>query len=149
MSSKFKLAMIVCAALGLQACSSGIFSGEKTPDEFNVVSKPKLSMPPDYNLRPPRPGLSEKQELPASTRALTILFGDGNASVRPASRGEQALLDTLDARGRSVNARSLVGNKDNVVVEKGALLDDMMLAEERDGSFDKSRIIRVTGKADS
>jgi hypothetical protein len=31
------------------------------PDEFTVTTSPPLSMPPDYNLRPPRPGAPRPQ----------------------------------------------------------------------------------------
>ncbi|MCK5574924.1 MAG: DUF3035 domain-containing protein [Sphingomonadales bacterium] len=138
---------IIAGSLALQGCGAGkIFGGAATPNEFHVVSKPPLSMPPDYTLRPPRPGLSAAQNLPASTKALSILFGDEAAKVRPASDGEQALLDVLDARGRTSNIRSMVGNKDVTVVEKGALLDDILQSSERDGQYDKSSIQRVKSK---
>ena len=32
------------------------------PDEFTVTTRAPLSMPPDYNLRPPRPGAPRPQE---------------------------------------------------------------------------------------
>jgi len=138
---------LIAGSIVLQGCGAGkMFGGSDTPNEFHVVSKPPLSMPPDYTLRPPRPGLAEAQNLPASTKALSILFGDEGAKVRPASDGEQALLDAVDARGVTSNARSMVGNQDVAVVEKGALLDDVLLASERNGQYDKSTIVRVKSK---
>ena len=35
---------------------------KRSPDEFQVVSNAPLSMPPDYNLRPPTPGAARPQE---------------------------------------------------------------------------------------
>src|SRR3978361_2400009 len=32
------------------------------PDEYTVTTRAPLSMPPDYNLRPPRPGAPRPQE---------------------------------------------------------------------------------------
>ena len=32
------------------------------PDEYTVTTRAPLSMPPDYNLRPPRPGSPRPQE---------------------------------------------------------------------------------------
>ncbi|MCK5041972.1 MAG: DUF3035 domain-containing protein, partial [Sphingomonadales bacterium] len=49
------LSVILVTSLGLGACGtmqdlSGM--NKRTPDEFRVLSKAPLVMPPDYNLRP-------------------------------------------------------------------------------------------------
>lgn len=54
-------------ALGLSACSGDDLSRSfgltrDTPDEFTVTTRAPLSMPPDYALRPPRPGAARPQE---------------------------------------------------------------------------------------
>ncbi len=47
--------------LALTACESGSVQetlglSRTAPDEFTVVSRPSLSVPPEFNLRPPKPG---------------------------------------------------------------------------------------------
>lgn len=54
----------------------------KAPDEFRVVSRPPLSVPPDFNLRPPAPG-EEGAAAAAPTRdqAAGLVLGDGAATA--------------------------------------------------------------------
>ena len=54
----------------LSGCESArkAFSGDKNaPDEFAVYSRPPLSLPPDYRLRPPPPGTFPPQALSAKS----------------------------------------------------------------------------------
>jgi len=57
---------------------------KRAPDEFTVVTKAPLVMPPDFQLRPPRPGASRPNELDPSQRARTALSGsERTASTQP------------------------------------------------------------------
>jgi DUF3035 family protein len=50
----------------LSGCSDGLSRTfgltRDAPDEYTVTTRAPLSMPPDYNLRPPRPGAPRPQE---------------------------------------------------------------------------------------
>lgn len=118
-------------------------SEKNPPDEFKVVSKPPLILPPEYNLRPPRPGEPAAQNLQPSVR-LEQALPQGRASLPPAaSPGEQALLRLISAGGRaSPNVRSTVGDE-TIVVEKGSLLNDILSTGERVGGPDGSNIDRI------
>ena len=61
----------VLAALAATACTSG----PRTPDEFRVVRKAPLTVPPEYNLRPPTPGSARPQELAPDQQARVAVFG--------------------------------------------------------------------------
>ena len=50
-----------------------------TPDEFRVVTKAPLVVPPDYALRPPAPGEPRPQELQPESAARTALLGQREA----------------------------------------------------------------------
>jgi hypothetical protein len=79
------------------------------PDEFTVVRKAPLVIPPDFNLRPPQPGAVGPQEPDSSTRAqAALLGGDIRASQGGASRGEQALLASAGADGAAPNIREVL-----------------------------------------
>ncbi len=73
-------ALVLLGVLSLAACSSAtkekLGIAKKAPDEFMVVPRAPLSLPPEYNLRPVVEPQSEA----------------GRASV---SEGEQALLDKV------------------------------------------------------
>lgn len=67
-----------------------------TPDEFTVTTRAPLSMPPEYALRPPRPGAARPQEQTARNAAESALvpqaaFAGGNQTL---SAGQRALLDS-------------------------------------------------------
>jgi hypothetical protein len=60
-----------------------------TPDEFRVVTKAPLTVPPDYAMRPPAPGEPRPQELQPESAARNALLGARNAQTR--SEGEKLL----------------------------------------------------------
>jgi len=65
------------------------------PDEYTVTTRAPLSMPPDYNLRPPRPGAPRPQEQSERQQAEETLSPQIalNAPTAGASPGQSALLD--------------------------------------------------------
>jgi hypothetical protein len=65
------------------------------PDEYTVTTRAPLSMPPDYNLRPPRPGAPRPQEQSERQQAQETLAPQMalNAPQGSASPGQTALLD--------------------------------------------------------
>jgi hypothetical protein len=90
---------------------------KQSPDEFKVVSRAPLSMPPDYNLRPPTPGSPRPQEgTPRDQAQQAVLgipadaippIGEGEAETALSS-GESALLQSAGATGVDPNIRQLV-----------------------------------------
>jgi hypothetical protein len=93
---------------------------KQSPDEFKVVSRAPLSMPPDYNLRPPTPGSPRPQEGTPRDQAEQAVFqhttlpadaippiGEGESEAAQSS-GESALLQSAGATGVDPNIRQLV-----------------------------------------
>ncbi|HET6606628.1 MAG TPA: DUF3035 domain-containing protein [Rhodopila sp.] len=67
------------------------------PDEFTVTTRAPLSMPPDYNLRPPRPGAPRPQEQSSRQQAEAALVPQ-LALAAPqgsSSPGQTALLQEI------------------------------------------------------
>ena len=64
------------------------------PDEYTVTTRAPLSMPPDYNLRPPRPGAARPQEQSERQQAEEALVPQTalNAPAGGASAGQAALI---------------------------------------------------------
>lgn len=86
--------------LVLAGCSSSDLTrtfglNRESPDEFQVTTRAPLSMPPNYTLRPPRPGearpqeLSERQAAEAVLAPQSVLGANQDNSLSP---GQQALL---------------------------------------------------------
>jgi DUF3035 family protein len=64
------------------------------PDEYTVTTRAPLSMPPDYNLRPPRPGAARPQEQSERQQAEEALVPQLalGAPQGSASPGQAALI---------------------------------------------------------
>lgn len=80
----------VCAILGLgavglagcQSTAHALGMDKITPDEFRVVARAPLVVPPDYALRPPAPGEPRPQELQPESAARAALLGQRAAVDR-------------------------------------------------------------------
>jgi hypothetical protein len=86
------VATALVAAVGLAGCQStrkALGMSKVTPDEFRVVTKAPLVVPPDYSLRPPAPGEPRPQELQPESAARVALLGQREAEQR--SDGEKLL----------------------------------------------------------
>ena len=79
------------AMAGCQSVKQALGVTKVVPDEFRVVAKAPLVVPPDYSLRPPAPGEPRPQELQPESQARLALLGQRAAEDR--SEGEK-LLDT-------------------------------------------------------
>lgn len=65
----------------------------KAPDEFVVYSRPPLSVPPEFDLKPPRPGEESPTVLTTEAQARELLLG---TRKKPATLDEAAA--TVDPR---------------------------------------------------
>jgi len=78
--------------LGLAGCNTAAKAlgvTKVTPDEFRVVTKAPLVVPPDYSLRPPAPGEPRPQELEPESAARQALLGQAQGQSR--TEGEKLL----------------------------------------------------------
>src|SRR6266481_5083393 len=94
----------IALLVGLATCVAGCNSireeaggGKDSPDEFAVVTKAPLVIPPDFNLKPPAPGSEPTNQIEATQAAQSALFTSDPATVAaslPAtmSEGERYLL---------------------------------------------------------
>lgn len=96
MSTRIITLTVAAAALcGLAACSGAkeqLGLTRSAPDEFAVVKRAPLAMPPDYTLRPPRPGAARPQEQNPSEQAQSALFGTTSQQVYDGVTGSEAVL---------------------------------------------------------
>ncbi|GAK34226.1 hypothetical protein JCM17846_26980 [Iodidimonas nitroreducens] len=118
-------------------------SGKNPPDEFVVVDKRPLVVPPDFQLRPPRPGVPVPQNIQPTAQVIDALF-PGHTSVPPApSDGEIAFLENFEAT--SPDVRSQVGG-DTETVDKGPMLSELLSMEPRRLESDGATIERIKPK---
>jgi len=138
------IAPLAVAALvfALTGCSSGgrnvreiLGVGTTPPDEFAVVTKAPLELPPDYNLRPPEPGAPRPQETPPRDQAAAALFkgsiDDQSAYPAGASLGEQALLSKANALDADSNIRQIVNSETLELEDKNVgFIDELLFWRE-------------------
>lgn len=110
------LAVVAGAALiGTAGCSSlskAVGNQKNSPDEFAVVTKAPLVIPPDFSLRPPRPGARRPQERDSSQDASAAVFGSASGIDAAAQTdGERMLLVTAGADDADNSIRDLVDSE--------------------------------------
>ncbi len=99
-SHLLRAAVLVGVTIALCGCESireAAGTTKEAPNEFAVLTKAPLVIPPDYNLMPPRPGAPPTNQTDPTTSAQVALFGSdpsviAAANTATASDGETALL---------------------------------------------------------
>jgi hypothetical protein len=118
------------AGCGGESLKDVLGYGKNAPDEFAIVTKAPLVIPPDFSLRPPTPGAPRPQEASPDAMARAALVGDDGtevASLGSGSAGEQTLLNQAGATQADPNIRAVVNNESNSLTEKdAAFVDDVV-----------------------
>ncbi|NRA30179.1 MAG: DUF3035 domain-containing protein [Parvularculaceae bacterium] len=157
------LFILTVGALALTACASGDpVANRNAPDEFSILTKPPLTVPPDYALKPPRPGETRPEELSTSQRTEQLILGD--REYEPPTNGELALIQAAGAVDVDPSIRAILAAENGGRVDKddslsnrlilwrfkGEQVDDSaaaLVVEDREGWMNSRRdsIERVTG----
>jgi len=118
---------------GCGALDSVLGSSKKqAPDEFQVVAQQPLSIPPNADLRPPRPGAPRPQDTPPQIAARSLVSGQPVSAIRGAqgdvvSPSEAALLSKAGAAGADPNIRTKVNQETGILAEQDrTLIDDLI-----------------------
>ncbi len=108
-----------------------------SPDEFRIVSHSPLTMPPNAELRPPRPGEPRPQEtsptdlakeaLSPTLSARTPQRGPGDATARAGDVSEQALVARASAGGVDPNIRSRVNRDSRTIADADKTFIDSLI----------------------
>lgn len=139
----------IAAALAalLSACGGKV--GEvlgldsKPPDEFSVVKRAPLTLPPDYGLRPPEPGKAERNAVTPRDNARQAVLGTEKLSDRDKQKiiqarraagqdeSELALLNQADALNASPEIRQVVNEESQALAEEQeSFVDDLLFWKE-------------------
>jgi hypothetical protein len=109
----------VCSGILLSGCSGfkrDLGIERAAPDEFAVESRAPLTIPPDFDLRPPQPGAQRPQEVTAAERARKAIEnagpGEPGKQAAEAPRVPQAGTGNSD-NGDSALSNKLLGYRDN------------------------------------
>lgn len=126
LSQNKRFLLLLTIAL-ISGCSGSVGESlgivKRPPDEFMVLSRPPLSLPPEFNLRPP----GSKYENAATTTS---------APIGKVTSGEASLLGKVEANKANPNIRELLDKDASPIVlpeEKGffsQILDDIRGTKE-------------------
>lgn len=121
---------LTAVAAGLGGCEqarNAIGLEKQVPDEFAVVARAPLSIPPDFRLRVPVPGAPRPQESTTREMARDLLIGGSarrkSAAARKAgtagrfSPGETALLKRAGALSPDPSIRQAVDRESSALAE--------------------------------
>ncbi|MZR23524.1 DUF3035 domain-containing protein [Sneathiella chungangensis] len=137
--------VVLLSAIALTGCEGtkqalGI-GGKKAPDEFTVITKAPLIIPPDFSLRPPAPGQKGPQDILAENSAKAALLGSGRnpapvthseAVAAGISAGELALLRQAGAENVNPNIREIVDTETTILAENDVtFMEKIMFWQEQ------------------
>jgi ABC-type phosphate/phosphonate transport system substrate-binding protein len=128
-----KSLLILAAGAALAAttaCSSNGGGGGATPNEFRVVTKAPLSVPPEYSLRPPAAGTTTPAEVEAATTGVTTAFGT-TMGVN-ASAAEKALVAAAGANAANAAVRAQVDYEEARAIRKTPSITDRVFFWRKD-----------------
>jgi len=118
------VAFVVGTAI-LAACSGvkdDLGLGKQAPDEFTIVTKAPLILPPDFTLRPPEPGAPRPVGLKPTDMARSALVTSGSGAQygndsSSASSGESSILKQAGAAGASSDIRAVIDRENTLLAE--------------------------------
>ena len=110
------------------------------PDEFAVESRAPLTIPPDFELRPPQPGASRPQEKSADQQAKQVIEQAGpgepgkQASDFRLRRTEDGLPDIGGRSGQTPDPNAAVADRSlsGKLLDYGNTSDDSAAVEKRE-----------------
>ena len=115
---------------GCQSTAKALGMTKVVPDEFRVVTKAPLTVPPDYSLRPPTPGQPRPQELQPESAARTALLGDRAREQR--SQGEKLLVAKAGADKADPLVRYVVDDEFGDLAHKEPSFADRVMFWRKD-----------------
>lgn len=127
------VAAVLAGAVGLSGCSSAsraLGMSKVTPDEFRVVAKAPLVLPPDFALRPPAPGEPRPQELQPESAARQALVGARASETR--TEGEKVLVAKAGAEQADPLVRYVVDDEFGDIAHKDKSFADRVMFWRKD-----------------
>ena len=125
MSALLKIYFILtCIILLLNSCGGvkekiGII--KKAPDEFQVYESKPLSVPPNFELRPPAEG-----EILANENDESIIFSDENNIDKNLTLSDEILLISLGEKETEKNIRKIINDENSIQEVDKSLLDKII-----------------------
>ena len=141
-------AVALIGALGLGGCQSAskaLGMNKVTPDEFRVVTKAPLIVPPDFSLRPPAPGEPRPAELQPESAARAAYAAAALSANR--SAGEQLLAAKAGAAAADPLIRFVVDDEFGDIAHKEKSFADRVMFWKSDGDTAPQQTAALDGSS--
>ena len=126
---KFLTLLALAALMALPACTSvkkELGVGRNSPDEFMVVKRAPLTLPPDYDLRPPSDD-SAPPATDASNQAKAALIGTQDDEAAPKGNAENALLAKMGTDKANPDIRNIINKENGYIALQNRTLADKLI----------------------
>ncbi len=133
-----RLAVMGFAVLSLGACEGvreELGLNKRAPDEFAVVAKAPLVLPPDFKLRPPQPGARRPQESSPRERAQRLLTRRAPLDATDLSPGEAALLKIAGAEQADPRIRRILDEETSLLIKEDRSFADRLIFWQKQPPF--------------
>lgn len=125
--------LLLAALAALSACSSvkkELGVGRNSPDEFTVVKRAPLSLPPDYDLRPPASGTAPAAAT-ATGSARAAVLGSATSDA-PQGSAEEQLLRKMGAQNADPDVRAAIAQDNGYIALRNKSVADKLIFWEED-----------------
>lgn len=137
------IGLLVVALPGCEVINNLTAPTKDAPDEFTVYQRAPLAIPPDFGLRPPKPGAPRPQNLETRGQAKSIVLGRQTTpdnlpkALEDSSPGIRAFLEKSGAVGLDPNIREIVSRETSDLAEENKGIANQILFWSKDGDYGK------------
>jgi len=129
-SKKFLFYLILSFPILLAGCGSELAkvlgTDKLPPDEFTILTKPDLIIPPEYNLRPPAEGEIRPNPQQPSRELQAILFSN-SANISDFSQSEINLMTGADVAESIPNIEEVLDSEMRDIEDTNANLKTQIM----------------------
>ena len=126
---KFVFGALMGACLALAACGSvkqELGVARNSPDEFSVVKRAPLTLPPDYSLRPPGSPTETPSAAETTNAAKEAVLGKSEAAVEKGD-SDKALLTKMGTGTANSDIRKQIDEDNGYIALKNRTVADKLI----------------------
>ena len=120
-------ALVFAMGLSMGACSNmrdALGVTKSSPDEFNVVTRAPLQLPPTLDVLPdPQPGLQRPEELNPQEQAMAVLLGGNAATTTRSSTAETMLMAQAETDANEPDIRETIDIEHDQIANEHGFFD--------------------------
>ena len=133
-----RLILTIAIPVLLAGCGSvkdGFGFSKNSPDEFQVITKSPLIIPPDFNLRPPKSGeQTTANTTPTETAQILLLGKKAETPEETFSPAEQNILNKAGSKLNDAQSRVELENESRNTVEAQRSVVDELATRSSQGN---------------